>query len=63
MLRAQAEKEKKRKEKSILKFIQNIKGCQIAKIVLKRNKVRAFCPHDFKISYNATLTKILVVLA
>lgn len=43
-------------EKSIQKFIRNLKGSQIIKTLLKRNKTRGLTPSDFKTHYKVTVT-------
>lgn len=44
-------------EKSILKFLQNFKGSQITKRVLKKNKAGRFTSPDLKIYYTIIIIK------
>lgn len=44
-------------ENSILKFLQNLKGSQITKRVLKKNKAGRLTSPDFKTYYTAIIIK------
>ena len=50
---------KKWKKKSVIKFLWNLKGFQIAKTILKKNKIRDLMLPVFKTYYKAIAIKIV----